>query len=175
MNPSALSNRYSSVLMVAVVAAVVWGVSALESLPRQEEPTLTWRLANVITRQPGATPERVEALITDVLERRVEEVDEIEHIYSVSRAGVSLLQIELSDDVKVAAPVWQKVRHKLAAAAAELPAGVIGPDLDDEIMGTFTELIAVSAWLLRPPFSMLMNHWGVARNAVGVLCRQQCG
>lgn len=144
MNLAGLSIRYSSVLVVAVLIATVWGLSALRSLPRQEEPTLTWRLANVITRQPGATPERVEALITDVLEQRVEEVDEVEHIYSVSRAGLSLLQIELSDDVTVAAPVWQKVRHKLAEAASELPVGVSGPDLDDEIMGTFTELIAVT-------------------------------
>ena len=144
MNPLPLAIRNPSVLVVAVIAAVVWGIASLESLPRQEEPTLTWRLANVITRQPGATPDRVEALITDVLERHVEEVDEVEHIYSVSRSGVSLLQIELSDDVTVAAPVWQKVRHKLAEAAAELPADVIGPDLDDEIMGTFAQLIAVT-------------------------------
>ena len=59
-----LSIRNSSVLVVAVVAAIAWGIAALESLPRQEEPTLTWRLANVITRQPGATPERVEALLS---------------------------------------------------------------------------------------------------------------
>ncbi len=144
VNLSALSIRYPRVLAVVLVTATVWGIAALTVLPRQEEPALTWRLANVITRLPGASPERVESRITDVLEQYVEEVDQVEHIYSVSRAGVSLLQIELSDDVTVAPPVWQKVRHKLAQAALQLPDGVLGPELDDEIMGTFAQLIAVT-------------------------------
>jgi len=153
---SALSIRYPRVLAVLLLTAIAWGVVALVMLPRQEEPLLTWRLANVVTRLPGASVERVESLITDVLEQRVEEVDEVEHIYSVSRAGVSLVQIELSDDVIVAEPVWQKVRHKLAQAASELPQGVIGPDLDDEIMGTFSQLIAVSSD--RATYQELKDH-----------------
>lgn len=144
MKLSALSIRYPRILAVLLLTVIVWGGVAAVRLPRQEDPALTWRLANVVTRLPAASPERVESLITDVLERHVEEVDEVEHIYSVSRAGVSLLQIELSDDVTVAGPVWQKVRHKLAQAKVELPPGVWGPDLDDEIMGTFAQLIAVT-------------------------------
>ncbi len=144
MSLSAYSIRHPRAVAVILLTVVVWGTVAATLLPRQEEPVLTWRLANVVTRLPGATPERVESLITDVLERYVEEVDEVEHIYSVSRAGVSLLQIELSDEVTTAAPVWQKVRQKLTRATIELPDGVIGPDLDDEIMGTFAQLIALS-------------------------------
>ncbi|MCP3935101.1 MAG: efflux RND transporter permease subunit, partial [Actinomycetia bacterium] len=144
MNLSALSIRYPRVLLVVLLTVIVWGSAALVLLPRQEEPVLTWRLANVVTRLPGAPVERMESLVTDVLEKHVEEVDEVEHIYSVSRAGLSLLQIELSDEVTEAEPVWQKVRHKLAQAVIDLPPGVVGPDLDDEIMGTFAQLVAVA-------------------------------
>jgi len=144
VNLSALSIRFPKLLAILLVTVVVWGGVALQRLPRQEEPTLTWRLANVVTRLPGATPDRMESLVTDVLERFVEEVDEVEHIYSVSRAGVSLLQIELRDEVRDAPPVWQRVRHKLSEAELQLPPGVIGPELDDEIMGTFAQLIAVT-------------------------------
>ena len=144
MNLSALTIRYPGLIIVALVTVIVWGGRALWMLPRQEEPILTWRLANIITRYPGASPERVESLITDVLEQFVEEVDQVEHIYSVSRAGVSLLQVELSDEVTDAPPVWQKVRHKLTEAAMELPPEIVGPELDDEIMGTFAQLIAVT-------------------------------
>jgi multidrug efflux pump len=142
---SAVSNRYPSVVLAAVFIAIAWGTVALVRLPRQEEPALTWRLANVVTLLPGASPERVESLITDVLERNIEQVDDVEHIYSVSRAGVSLVQIELADAVTEAGPVWQKVRHKLSEAQVELPAGTIGPDLDDEIMGTFAVLVAITS------------------------------
>ena len=144
MNVTAIALRYPRVLTVAVITVAVWGAIAALSLPRQEDPVLTWRLANVVTRLPGASPTRVESLITDVLERHVEQVDQVEHVYSVSRAGVSLIQIELSDDVVEAESVWQQVRHKLDQAALELPPGVTGPDLDDEIMGTFALLAAVT-------------------------------
>ena len=163
MKLSALSIRYPRILAVLLLTVIVWGGVAAVRLPRQEDPALTWRLANVVTRLPAASPERVESLITDVLERHVEEVDEVEHIYSVSRAGVSLLQIELSDDVTVADPVWQKVRHKLAQAKVELPPGVWGPDLDDEIMGTFAQLIAATAWqkAQRPRVGQIAKEWGM--------------
>ena len=140
---SALSIRYPRFVAVSVLAVIVWGLIALWMLPRQEEPALTWRLANVITRWPGANPERTETLVTDPLEKAVQEVDEVEHIYSVSRAGVSLLQVELSDTVTDAGPVWQRVRQKLEQVKDRLPAGAGDPLLDDEIMGTFAQLIAL--------------------------------
>jgi len=132
-------------MVVALGTLLLWGALALRWLPRQEDPHLTWRLANVITRFPGAPSGRVESMITDVLERAVEQVDEVEHIYSVSRPGLSLLQIELHDQVTVAQPVWQKVRRKLVETKLGLPPDVIGPELDDEIMGTFSVLIAISS------------------------------
>ena len=46
--------------------------SRSSTLPRQEDPVIAWRLANVVTRLPGASPSRVETLITDVLEQTVE-------------------------------------------------------------------------------------------------------
>lgn len=144
MNLSAWSIRNPTILMLAVVIVSLWGLAALWDLARQEDPVITWRLANVVTRLPGAAPARVESLITDVIERYVRQVDEVEHIYSVSRSGVSLVQIELSDEVRVAAPAWQKVRQKLDEAFRELPPDVIGPTLDDEIMGTFTVLAAIT-------------------------------
>lgn len=91
MNLSAWSIRNPKILMLAVVILSLWGLAALWDLARQEDPVITWRLANVVTRLPGASPARVESLITDVIERHVRQVDEVEHIYSVSRAGVSLV------------------------------------------------------------------------------------
>lgn len=144
MNLPAFCVRYPRVVLAAIVTVGVWGVIALQTLPRQEDPVIGWRLANVVTRLPGASPSRVETLITDVLEQKVREVDEVEHVYSVSRSGVSIVQVELGDEVTNVAPVWQKVRHKLLEAAALLPAGTIGPDLNDEVMGTFAIVAAIS-------------------------------
>ncbi len=144
MNVAALSVRYPRAIAAFVVTVTVWGLVALATLPRQEDPVIAWRLANVVTRLPGASPSRVETLITDVLEQTVKEVDEVSHVYSVSRSGVSLIQVQLGDEVTHVAPAWQKVRHKLAEASAKLPVGTIGPDLNDEVMGTFAVVAAIS-------------------------------
>jgi multidrug efflux pump len=143
VNLPVLCVRYPRVVAAAVVTFVVWGVVALWTLPRQEDPVIAWRLANVVTRLPGASPSRVETLITDIIEQTVREVDEVEHVYSVSRSGVSLVQVELGDEVTDVAPVWQKVRHKLSEAAPELPEGTLGPELNDEVMGTFAVVAAI--------------------------------
>lgn len=156
MNIALLATRSPKLLAALLATAAVWGVLAFRSLPRQEEPLLTWRLANVVTRLPGASPGRVESQITDVLEQYIQQVDEVHHIYSVSRAGVSLVQVELNEEVTRAGPVWQKVRHKLGEAAAELPPGTIGPELDDEILGTTTVLVAISGDAAR--YSELESH-----------------
>ncbi len=144
MNLPALSVRYPSIVTAVLFTAVAWGTVAFITMPRQEDPVIGWRLANVVTRWSGASPSRVETLITDVLEQKVKEVDEVAHVFSVSRSGVSLLQIQLGDEISNVAPVWQKVRHKLLEAAAELPEGTIGPDLNDEVMGTFAVIVALS-------------------------------
>ena len=144
MNFAALCVRHPRATTAAVVTAAVWGAVALVNMPRQEDPIIVWRLGNVVTRLPGASPERVESLVTDVLEQAIEEVDEVEHVYSVSRSGVSLIQVELDDEVTNAGPIWQKVRHKLSSAAGQLPPSAIGPDLEDEVMGVYAVVAAVS-------------------------------
>ena len=55
MSLSALSIRYPRVLAIMLVTVIVWGGVAFLLLPRQDEPVLTWRLANVVTRLPGAS------------------------------------------------------------------------------------------------------------------------
>ena len=57
-----LSNRHLLVLSVALI--LISGLAAWSSLPRIEDPRITTRYATVITRLPGATAERVEALVT---------------------------------------------------------------------------------------------------------------
>src|SRR5438132_14226079 len=108
MNLASFSVRYPRIITAAVITMTVWGLIALVTMPRQEDPVIGWRLANVVTVLPGESASRVESLITDELEKAVKEVSEVEHVYSVSRVGVSLLQVQLGDEVTNVAPAWQK-------------------------------------------------------------------
>jgi len=100
-------------LVLTILAIAVWGLSSFFSLPRMEDPELTPRFAVINTQFPGATPERVETLVTDKLEQALLEVEEIQNIDSTSQLGFSSITIELNDQITDVDPVWSQIRDKV--------------------------------------------------------------
>ncbi len=119
-------------LILSLVIILVAGASALRSLPRLEDPRINNRNPVIVTMLPGASAERVEALVTKKLEEELREVSEIKQIESDSRAGVSLITIELNDNINNTDEVFTRLRDKLADVESELPPQATKPDFDDE-------------------------------------------
>ena len=70
-------SRYFTLIIVCVIAV---GITSIRSISRQEDPTLTNFVGSITTFYPGATPDRVEALVTRPLEdelRKIAEIDEL--------------------------------------------------------------------------------------------------
>ncbi len=138
--------RNRRLLILTVILVVASGAISLMRLPRQEDPTLTPRFGLVLTAYPGATAERVEALVTEKIERELREVEEIKELASTSRAGFSVINVELKDTIDDVDPVWSRVRDRLGDVQAELPTGTSEPELrDKEETDTYT-LIAGLQW-----------------------------
>lgn len=127
-----LRNGHLLVLSVALILSA--GLAAWFNLPRIEDPRITTRNATIITLLPGADASRVEALVTRKLEEALREVAEVKTLESTSRAGISLIAIELDDRVTAAnnARIFSRIRDKLADAERELPPGTSKPNLDDQ-------------------------------------------
>ncbi|BAY87017.1 acriflavin resistance protein [Calothrix parasitica NIES-267] len=123
--------RNIRLLILTFVLIIFWGLSAFQSLPRQEDPQLVARTGIITTVFPGASAERVEALVTEVIESEMSEIEEIDTITSDSRVGLSTVSIELKQTVIEAEPIWTRVRDKLADASPQFPQGVLEPDLDE--------------------------------------------
>ena len=132
------------VTFVALAAIAFFGYSAYHDLPRAEDPGFLIRYAMVQTPFPGASPERVELLVTDKIEEAIQEIPEVAHITSESRTGISLVTVELRESVMDLRPVWDNLRRKVEAAARELPQGVV-PVVDDEFGDVFGTVIALTA------------------------------
>ncbi|MEO0531836.1 MAG: efflux RND transporter permease subunit, partial [Planctomycetota bacterium] len=128
MNRLLYDNR--RLLTLAICLIVVAGLSSLFVLPRMEDPVLTQRAAIVNTLLPGATPDRVEALIIEPLEEELQEIPEIKEIRSTARSGVGTVVIELRDNVYEAEEVWSRVRDKIDDAKPLLPGEASDPDFD---------------------------------------------
>ena len=104
-------------LILTVVLLLSWGLLSFQSLPRQEDPELVSRVATIQTAYPGADAERVESLVTEVIESELTELEEIAILSSDSRVGSSTVQVELSETIIDAQPVWAKVQSELTQRA----------------------------------------------------------
>ncbi|MGI9244670.1 MAG: efflux RND transporter permease subunit [Verrucomicrobiales bacterium] len=141
-----LQNRHLLVLFVLI--GVVGGLSALKSLPRLEDPIITNRNPIIITAFPGASADRVESLVTEPIERELKEIPEIKHTDTISRAGISIVAIELDDAVttKVNKQIFSEMRDRLADAAATFPQEVQPPQFDDKRNAIAFTLITAIRW-----------------------------
>lgn len=147
--------------LVSLVIALllVAGFGAISSLPRTEDPHITNRFASVITPYPGASAERVEALVTEVIENQLRRLEEIKLIQSTSRPGISVIQLELKDTVKETAPVWSRARDLLADAKINLPEGIQSPTLDDQIGYAYTAILSL-VWNSNTPVQVdMLNRY----------------
>ncbi len=139
-------NRY--LLVLGLVTILLGGYSALSNMPRIEDPRITNRYPRVVTFLPGASAERVEALVTDRIEDSLRELSEIKEIRSTSRAGVSVVQMELQDYIGPGEnqQVFSKMRDRLNDVADELPDGATVPDFNDKNSAVAFSMIVSIAW-----------------------------
>ncbi|MCW8886213.1 MAG: efflux RND transporter permease subunit [Motiliproteus sp.] len=130
-------------LALFIVLLLVAGLGALNTLPRAEDPRITNRVARAMTQFPGASAERVEALVSEKVENKLRKLSEIKLISSVSRPGISVVRIELQDHITDTARVWSRIRDLLGEVSQQLPEGSSEPNLDDDLGYAFTTLIAL--------------------------------
>jgi multidrug efflux pump subunit AcrB len=77
-----------------MVVGLLLGFFAIAVTPREEEPQIDVTFANVFIPYPGASASEVEQLVSTPMERILSEIDGVEHIYSVSRPGDSILTVQ---------------------------------------------------------------------------------
>jgi multidrug efflux pump subunit AcrB len=129
-----------------VLFIVVLGGAAFLGLARQEDPSMAERYAGVNTFLPGATAQRMETLISEPIETALREIPEIKELRSSSKAGQSVVLIELYDNVESSETdnIWSQVRDILGDTVPLLPRGTIEPELVVRTPIASTIIVALS-------------------------------
>ncbi len=135
--------RNGHLLVLSIMVLVVAGVSAINNIPRLEDPRIDNRNVLVITPYPGASSERVEALVTDVIEDEIRQLHEVKEINSTSRSGTSIVSLELQAWVDNSSneQIFSKIRDGLNNAKLKFPQGAGDPFLDERRGATAFTLI----------------------------------
>jgi len=144
MNFTEAAIKNNRVTILVLIVLLLGGAAAYKNLPRAEDPGFTIRTAVVTTQLPGASPERVEQLITDKLEKAFQEMPEVDYIGSRSRTGVSLINVNIKESYKDMRPIWDALRRKVDRVAPSLPEGVVGPTVNDEFGDVYPIMLSIT-------------------------------
>lgn len=146
-NLSALAVRERAITLFLLIAISAAGAFAFLQLGRAEDPAFTIKVLTVTAVWPGATAEEMQNLVAEPLEKRLQELRWYDRVESFTRPGLAFLTLSLQDKTPPSAvePEFYQARKKLGDEAHNLPAGVIGPIVDDEYSDVQFALYAIKA------------------------------
>ena len=140
----AFRNRNLIYFLIAVL--LLGGAYSCYQMSKLEDPEIKVKLAMVVTTYPGASAHQVELEVTDVLEKNIRTMGNIDNIESYSYNDLSLIQIELlstvpDDDVE---QCWDMLRRKVSDARALLPEGATTPIVKDDFGNVYGMFYALT-------------------------------
>lgn len=146
-NLSALAVRERSITLFLIILITVAGIMSFFELGRAEDPPFTVKQMTVITVWPGATAQEMQDQVAEPLEKRLQELKWYDRTETYTRPGMAFTMLSLQDSTppsQVQEEFYQ-ARKKLGDEAKNLPAGVIGPMVNDEFSDVTFSLFALKA------------------------------
>ena len=137
--------RHKSFVVYLMLAASIAGLWAYDKLGREEDPPFTIKTMVVKTLWPGATTADTLQQITDRIEKKLEELPNLDYVRSYTKPGESVVFVNLKDTVSGQAvqPLWYQVRKKIDDIRQTLPSGISGPFFNDEFGDTYSLIYAL--------------------------------
>lgn len=146
-NLSALAVRERSVTLFLIVLVTIAGIYAFFGLGRAEDPPFTVKQMTAIAVWPGATAQEIQDQVAEPLEKRLQELKWYDRTETYTRPGMAYITLSLQDKTppsEVQEEFYQ-ARKKLGDESLRLPAGVIGPMINDEFSDVTFALFALKA------------------------------
>jgi multidrug efflux pump len=136
-----------SLIVFAMIVAVVAGTLAFLRLGRAEDPLFNVRTMVVGAAWPGATVEETLKQVTERLERTLQETRHLDRVRSYTTAGQTTIFVDLKQSTPGAdiADIWYQVRKNIGDMRGTLPSGVVGPFFNDDFGDTFGIIYAFTA------------------------------
>ncbi len=140
----AVENRIVTYFVVLLL--FVGGIVSYFSLGQLEDPEFTVKTAVISTAYPGASPREVELEVTDRIEKAVQELTQLKHIYSTSMAGISVVKVDIQDRywADELPQVWDEMRNKIRDTEALLPPGAKVPIVTDDFNFVYGFVLGVT-------------------------------
>ncbi|MCD8306282.1 MAG: efflux RND transporter permease subunit [Prevotella sp.] len=135
------------VVILIVCCLIAFGMYSLGKMNKNEFPDFTIRQGVVVAVCPGMTARETEEQVTKKLEDYIFSYKEVrkEKTKSVSRHGMSIIQIELNADFNDKDLFWSKFKHGIEAFKSTLPNGVVAVVVNDDFGDTSAVLLSMES------------------------------
>src|SRR5271157_3075144 len=133
-NLSAWAVSHPALVLFLVVALGVAGFFSYKKLGRAEDPFFTVKVVNVSAMWPGATATEMQMQVADPIEKKLQELPYFEKVQTYSKPGFTAMQVTFRDSTppKEVPYLFYLLRKKLVDVQGDLPAGLLGPVVNDE-------------------------------------------
>src|ERR1700745_872448 len=146
-NLSRWALEHKSLVVYFMLAIALVGMVQYHKLGREEDPPFTIKTMVVKTLWPGATSLETAKQVTDRIEKKLEELPNLDYLKSYTKPGESVVFVNLKDSTRAAdvPNLWYQVRKKVGDIKQTLPQGVQGPFFNDEFGDTYSLIFALTS------------------------------
>ena len=147
MNIPKYSLENQKIIYFFLAVMLIGGIYSFFKLPKKEDSPFVIKQAVLVTQYPGATPQEVEKLVTEPIEREIQAMSDVFQIKSESYFGMSKISIELQPTLSPDyMPVkWDELRRKVANIQPRLPSGASSISVSDDFGDVFGIYYALTA------------------------------
>ena len=157
-NTSRFFVEHRQIALAALVGVIAWGIYGYFSMPQRKDPDIPVRVAVAACQWPGATAQEVEQLVTRPIEQTIAENKTIHPatpdeygIRSISLPGLSIVYVQLSENVANTREQFSDINLKLQALGPKLPSGATGVQFQSD----FGDTAALMMTIASPPIDAL--------------------
>ena len=145
-NLSEWALKHQTLVLYFMLMLTISGFLAYTKLGQSEDPPFTFKVMLVRTSWPGASAIEVEQQVTDKLEKKIQEVPNIDFSSSYSRPGESMIFIVIKDDTfsKEIPGIWYQVRKKVGDIRHTLPNNIESLTFNDEFSDVYGSMYALT-------------------------------
>ena len=138
---------HKSLVVYFMLAIALAGLLDYFKLGREEDPPFTIKTMVVKTLWPGATTLETVKQVTDRIEKKLEELPNLDYLKSYTKPGESVVFVYLKDSTRASdiPDLWYQARKKVGDIKQTLPDGVQGPFFNDEFGDTYSLIFALTS------------------------------
>jgi multidrug efflux pump subunit AcrB len=133
-NLSAWAVAHPALMLFLIAMLGLAGTLSYRSLGRAEDPSFTIKVVIVSAMWPGATASDMQAQVADPIEKKLQELPYFDKVTTYTKPAFTAMQVAFKDNTPArdVPELFYQLRKKIDDIKADLPAGIVGPSINDE-------------------------------------------